>query len=97
MRNGSSDAARNSVASFFELEPIYRMGRAPTCPPDPATKRFLVSRSASTSTRWPALRVTPVMSDLYRPAVDLLVRHAWIVTMDPERRIFRDGAIAIRQ
>lgn len=27
--------------------------------------------------------------------VDLLIRHAWIVTMDAERRIFRDGAIAI--
>ena len=28
-------------------------------------------------------------------AVDLLVRHAWIVTMDAERRIYCDGAIAI--
>ncbi|MCJ2179446.1 amidohydrolase family protein [Novosphingobium album (ex Hu et al. 2023)] len=26
---------------------------------------------------------------------DLLVRHAWIVTMDDQRRIYRDGAIAI--
>ena len=31
-----------------------------------------------------------------REAVDLLIRHAWIVTMDADRRIFRDGAIAIR-
>ena len=36
VRNGSPDAARYSVASFFELEPLYRMGRAPSCPPDPA-------------------------------------------------------------
>lgn len=36
VRNGASDAARYSVATFFELEPLYRMGRAPTCPPDPA-------------------------------------------------------------
>jgi isopenicillin N synthase-like dioxygenase len=36
VRNGARDAARYSVASFFELEPLYRMGRAPTCPPDPA-------------------------------------------------------------
>lgn len=28
-------------------------------------------------------------------SADLLVRNAWIVTMDAERRIFRDGAIAI--
>lgn len=28
--------------------------------------------------------------------VDLLIRNAWIVTMDGERRIFRDGAIAVR-
>lgn len=27
--------------------------------------------------------------------VDLLIRNAWIVTMDAERRIFRDGAIAV--
>ena len=27
--------------------------------------------------------------------VDLLIRHAWIVTMDGERRIYRDGAIAV--
>jgi len=26
---------------------------------------------------------------------DLLVKHAWIVTMDAERRIYRDGAIAV--
>jgi isopenicillin N synthase-like dioxygenase len=36
VRNGAPDAARYSVATFFELEPLYRMGRAPTCPPDPA-------------------------------------------------------------
>lgn len=36
VRNGASDAARYSVATFFELEPLYRMGRAPTCPADPA-------------------------------------------------------------
>ncbi|MET0271120.1 MAG: amidohydrolase family protein, partial [Sphingomonas sp.] len=28
-------------------------------------------------------------------AVDLLIRNAWIVTMDEERRIYRDGALAI--
>jgi len=28
--------------------------------------------------------------------VDLLIRNAWIVTMDAERRIYRDGAIAVR-
>lgn len=27
--------------------------------------------------------------------VDLLIRNAWIVTMDAERRVFRDGAIAV--
>lgn len=27
--------------------------------------------------------------------VDLLIRNAWIVTMDGERRIFRDGALAV--
>ncbi|WP_156841711.1 amidohydrolase family protein [Novosphingobium aquimarinum] len=27
---------------------------------------------------------------------DTLIRHAWIVTMDEERRIYRDGALAIR-
>ena len=27
--------------------------------------------------------------------VDLLIRNAWIVTMDAERRIFRDGALAV--
>lgn len=26
---------------------------------------------------------------------DLLIRHAWLVTMDDERRVFRDGAIAV--
>lgn len=26
---------------------------------------------------------------------DLLIRHAWIVTMDADRRIFRDGALAV--
>lgn len=36
VRNGASDAARYSVASFFELEPLYRMARAPTCPPNAA-------------------------------------------------------------
>lgn len=36
VRNGAPDAARHSVATFFELEPLYRMGRAETCPPDPA-------------------------------------------------------------
>ena len=29
-------------------------------------------------------------------AADLVIKNAWIVTMDQERRIFRDGAIAIR-
>lgn len=28
-------------------------------------------------------------------AADLLVTHSWVVTMDAERRIFRDGALAI--
>lgn len=28
--------------------------------------------------------------------VDLLIRNAWIVTMDSERRIYRDGALAIK-
>lgn len=36
VRNGAADRARLSVATFFELEPMYRMGRAPTCAPDPA-------------------------------------------------------------
>jgi isopenicillin N synthase-like dioxygenase len=36
VRNSAPDAARYSVATFFELEPLYRMGRAPTCPADPA-------------------------------------------------------------
>ena len=36
------------------------------------------------------------MSETPPVPVDLLVRHAWIVTMDAERRIFRDGAIAIK-
>ena len=35
VHNGASDRPRNSVASFFELEPLYRVGRAPTCPADP--------------------------------------------------------------
>lgn len=37
------------------------------------------------------------MSGQGEPALqaDLLVRHAWIVTMDDQRRIYRDGAIAI--
>jgi 5-methylthioadenosine/S-adenosylhomocysteine deaminase len=35
------------------------------------------------------------MSDAVPVAVDTLIRHAWIVTMDAGRRIFRDGAIAI--
>ena len=30
-----------------------------------------------------------------RAPVDLLIRHAWLVTMDDQRRIYRDGAIAI--
>jgi isopenicillin N synthase-like dioxygenase len=36
VRNGASDTARYSVATFFELEPLFRMDRAPTCPPDAA-------------------------------------------------------------
>ena len=35
VRNDAAAEARYSVASFFELEPLYRMGRAPTCPPSP--------------------------------------------------------------
>ncbi|MGI4879188.1 MAG: isopenicillin N synthase family dioxygenase, partial [Janthinobacterium lividum] len=31
VRNGSSVADRYSVATFFELDPLYRMRRAPTC------------------------------------------------------------------
>lgn len=34
VRNSSPDAARYSVAAFFELEPHYRMGIAPTCRPE---------------------------------------------------------------
>jgi cytosine/adenosine deaminase-related metal-dependent hydrolase len=30
-----------------------------------------------------------------RTHVDLLIRHAWIVTMDAERRIYRDGALTV--
>jgi cytosine/adenosine deaminase-related metal-dependent hydrolase len=30
-----------------------------------------------------------------RTRVDLLIRHAWIVTMDAERRIYRDGALTV--
>lgn len=34
--------------------------------------------------------------DIAEPiAADLLVKNAWIVTMDAERRVFRDGAIAV--
>lgn len=36
VRNAAADRARHSVASFFELEPHYRMARAPTCGGDPA-------------------------------------------------------------
>jgi isopenicillin N synthase-like dioxygenase len=36
VRNNSVGAARHSVATFFELEPTYRMARAPTCPADDA-------------------------------------------------------------
>lgn len=32
VRNGALEAARYSVATFFELEPLYRVGRAPSCP-----------------------------------------------------------------
>ena len=32
VRNGSGTRERLSVATFFELDPTYRMGRAPTCP-----------------------------------------------------------------
>jgi isopenicillin N synthase-like dioxygenase len=35
VRNNAQVAARYSVASFFELQPFYRMHRAPTCPADP--------------------------------------------------------------
>ena len=35
------------------------------------------------------------MTDTPPIAADLLIKHAWIVTMDAERRIYRDGAIAI--
>ena len=30
-----------------------------------------------------------------REDVDLLVRHGYLITMDPERRLIEDGAIAI--
>ena len=36
------------------------------------------------------------MTDATPVPVDLLIRNAWIVTMDGTRRIFRDGAIAVR-
>ena len=29
-------------------------------------------------------------------SADLIIKHVWIVTMDEERRIFRDGAIAVK-
>lgn len=32
VRNNSGERDRHSVATFFELDPLYRMGRAPTCP-----------------------------------------------------------------
>jgi Cytosine deaminase and related metal-dependent hydrolases len=36
------------------------------------------------------------LTDSAQPVpVDLLVRNAWVVTMDGERRIYRDGAIAV--
>ena len=35
------------------------------------------------------------MSEPTPRLVDLLITHAWLVTMDGERRIYRDGAIAI--
>jgi 5-methylthioadenosine/S-adenosylhomocysteine deaminase len=36
------------------------------------------------------------MTDTQPPfPVDLLIRNAWIVTMDAERRIYRDGALAV--
>lgn len=36
VRNNQTALSRPSVATFFELEPLYRMGRAPTCLVDPA-------------------------------------------------------------
>ena len=36
VRNASPDRSRYSVASFFELEPTYRMARALTCAGDGA-------------------------------------------------------------
>ncbi len=36
VRNSSTERARYSVATFFELEPRYVMARAPTCPADDA-------------------------------------------------------------
>ncbi|CAN5218357.1 oxidoreductase [soil metagenome] len=35
VRNNSADRARNSVATFFELDYFYKIGRAPTVPDDP--------------------------------------------------------------
>jgi len=37
----------------------------------------------------------PSVTDDPRFPVDLLIRNAWIVTMDGARRIFRDGALAV--
>jgi 5-methylthioadenosine/S-adenosylhomocysteine deaminase len=40
--------------------------------------------------------MTGDVGDSVRPMpVDLLIRRAWIVTLDSERRIYRDGAIAV--
>ena len=36
VRNAAADRARHSIATFFELDHFYRIGRAPTCPADPA-------------------------------------------------------------
>lgn len=35
------------------------------------------------------------MDDFIPTPVDLLIRNAWVVTMDGERRIYRDGAVAV--
>lgn len=37
----------------------------------------------------------PMTDASLRVPVDLLIRNAWIVTMDAQRRIYRDGAVAI--
>ena len=34
--------------------------------------------------------------DLRREQADLLVSGGWLITVDPERRVFRDGAVAVR-